>query len=126
LDWGRRRDGHGAASRAAEPQLRVGGVASGDPLYRQHRPPVGSSGLLVRFFDSAFFREWIAVSYLYKHDHDGVRDYLYKHCIHWFLIPTNFLIEFSDLRAHNHSRIRAKNMFRKIQLCQIHIVCLDC
>ncbi|KAL3528060.1 hypothetical protein ACH5RR_012716 [Cinchona calisaya] len=37
---------------------------------------VGESGWLIRFFDSAFFCEWIAVSYLYKHDHAGVRDYL--------------------------------------------------
>uniref|UniRef100_A0A1D1Z1U7 1-phosphatidylinositol 4-kinase n=2 Tax=Anthurium amnicola TaxID=1678845 RepID=A0A1D1Z1U7_9ARAE len=37
---------------------------------------VGETGWLVRFFDSSFFCEWIAVSYLYKHDHPGVRDYL--------------------------------------------------
>ncbi|KAL5204981.1 hypothetical protein ABZP36_009852 [Zizania latifolia] len=47
-------------------------------------PPVGSSGWLVRFFDSAFFCEWIAVSYLYKHDHQGVRDYL---CNRMYTLP---------------------------------------
>ncbi|OEL14392.1 Phosphatidylinositol 4-kinase beta 1 [Dichanthelium oligosanthes] len=47
-------------------------------------PPVGSSGWLVRFFDSAFFCEWIAVSYLYKHDHAGVRDYL---CNRMYTLP---------------------------------------
>lgn len=47
-------------------------------------PPVGSSGWLVRFFDSAFFCEWIAVSYLYKHDHPGVRDYL---CNRMYALP---------------------------------------
>ncbi|KAE8709939.1 Phosphatidylinositol 4-kinase beta 2 [Hibiscus syriacus] len=36
----------------------------------------GENGWLIRFFDSAFFCEWIAVSYLYKHDHAGVGDYL--------------------------------------------------
>ncbi|GBG82219.1 hypothetical protein CBR_g34503 [Chara braunii] len=36
----------------------------------------GDSGWLLRFFDSSFFNEWIAVSYLYKHEHTGVRDYL--------------------------------------------------
>nr|ACM17551.1 phosphatidylinositol kinase [Oryza brachyantha] len=46
--------------------------------------PVGSSGWLVRFFDSAFFCEWIAVSYLYKHDHQGVRDYL---CNRMYTLP---------------------------------------
>ena len=37
---------------------------------------IGDNGWLIPFFDSAFFCEWIAVSYLYKHEHPGVRDYL--------------------------------------------------
>lgn len=45
---------------------------------------VGESGWLIRFFDSAFFCEWIAVSYLYKHDHAGVRDYL---CNRMYTLP---------------------------------------
>ncbi|KAL2498597.1 Phosphatidylinositol 4-kinase beta 1 [Abeliophyllum distichum] len=45
---------------------------------------VGESGWLMRFFDSAFFCEWIAVSYLYKHDHPGVRDYL---CNRMYTLP---------------------------------------
>ncbi|XP_010260502.1 PREDICTED: phosphatidylinositol 4-kinase beta 2-like isoform X2 [Nelumbo nucifera] len=44
----------------------------------------GESGWLIRFFDSAFFCEWIAVSYLYKHDHSGVRDYL---CNRMYSLP---------------------------------------
>ncbi|KAG8640793.1 phosphatidylinositol 4-kinase beta 1 [Manihot esculenta] len=44
----------------------------------------GESGWLIRFFDSAFFCEWIAVSYLYKHDHAGVRDYL---CNRMYTLP---------------------------------------
>ncbi|CAN6466485.1 unnamed protein product [Victoria cruziana] len=44
----------------------------------------GESGWLIRFFDSAFFCEWIAVSYLYKHDHPGVRDYL---CNRMYSLP---------------------------------------
>lgn len=44
----------------------------------------GDSGWLIRFFDSAFFCEWIAVSYLYKHDHAGVRDYL---CNRMYTLP---------------------------------------
>lgn len=44
----------------------------------------GSSGWLIRFFDSSFFCEWIAVSYLYKHDHAGVRDYL---CNRMYTLP---------------------------------------
>ncbi|KAI5017682.1 hypothetical protein ZWY2020_042570 [Hordeum vulgare] len=43
---------------------------------------------LVRFFDSAFFCEWIAVSYLYKHDHAGVRDYL---CNRMYTLPLSGL-----------------------------------
>jgi phosphatidylinositol 4-kinase B len=50
--------------------------------------PVGSSGWLVRFFDSAFFCEWIAVSYLYKHDHVGMRDYL---CNRMYALPLSGL-----------------------------------
>ncbi|KAJ8769219.1 hypothetical protein K2173_000994 [Erythroxylum novogranatense] len=42
------------------------------------------NGWLIRFFDSAFFCEWIAVSYLYKHDHAGVRDYL---CNRMYTLP---------------------------------------
>ncbi|XP_042493690.1 phosphatidylinositol 4-kinase beta 1-like [Macadamia integrifolia] len=44
----------------------------------------GENGWLIRFFDSAFFCEWIAVSYLYKHDHPGVRDYL---CNRMYTLP---------------------------------------
>ncbi|XP_057749080.1 phosphatidylinositol 4-kinase beta 1-like [Arachis stenosperma] len=42
------------------------------------------NGWLIRFFDSDFFCEWIAVSYLYKHDHAGVRDYL---CNRMYTLP---------------------------------------
>ncbi|CAN1349107.1 Phosphatidylinositol 4-kinase beta 1 [Linum perenne] len=42
------------------------------------------NGWLIRFFDSAFFCEWIAVSYLYKHEHAGVRDYL---CNRMYTLP---------------------------------------
>ncbi|EFJ06373.1 hypothetical protein SELMODRAFT_269945 [Selaginella moellendorffii] len=44
----------------------------------------GDNGWLIRFFDSAFFCEWIAVSYLYKHEHSGVRDYL---CNRMYTLP---------------------------------------
>lgn len=44
----------------------------------------GDSGWLIRFFDSEFFCEWIAVSYLYKHEHGGVRDYL---CNRMYTLP---------------------------------------
>lgn len=44
----------------------------------------GENGWLIRFFDSAFFCEWIAVSYLYKHEHSGVRDYL---CNRMYTLP---------------------------------------
>lgn len=42
------------------------------------------NGWLIRFFDSSFFCEWIAVSYLYKHEHPGVRDYL---CNRMYTLP---------------------------------------
>ncbi|KAL1538952.1 1-phosphatidylinositol 4-kinase [Salvia divinorum] len=45
---------------------------------------IGESGWLIRFFDSSFFCIWIAVSYLYKHDHPGVRDYL---CNRMYTLP---------------------------------------
>ncbi|BBN15657.1 phosphatidylinositol 4-kinase B [Marchantia polymorpha subsp. ruderalis] len=44
----------------------------------------GDSGWLIRFFDSSFFCEWIAISYLYKHEHSGVRDYL---CNRMYALP---------------------------------------
>uniref|UniRef100_A0A0E0IZI0 1-phosphatidylinositol 4-kinase n=1 Tax=Oryza nivara TaxID=4536 RepID=A0A0E0IZI0_ORYNI len=61
-------------------EITVAGGGGGDAAAH----PVGSSGWLVRFFDSAFFCEWIAVSYLYKHDHQGVRDYL---CNRMYTLP---------------------------------------
>ncbi|MED6192681.1 Phosphatidylinositol 4-kinase beta 1 [Stylosanthes scabra] len=45
---------------------------------------ISENGWLIRFFDSSFFCEWIAVSYLYKHDHAGVRDYL---CNRMYTLP---------------------------------------
>eukprot|EP00250_Pteridium_aquilinum_P015981 c22872_g1_i3 orf=1049-4555(+) len=45
---------------------------------------MGENGWLIRFFDSSFFCEWIAVSYLFKHDHQGVRDYL---CNKMYTLP---------------------------------------
>lgn len=44
----------------------------------------GENGWLIRFFDSSFFCEWIAISYLFKHEHQGVRDYL---CNKMYTLP---------------------------------------
>ncbi|XP_073012923.1 phosphatidylinositol 4-kinase beta 1-like [Typha latifolia] len=65
---------------------------------------VGSSGWLIRFFDSAFFCEWIAVSYLYKHDHAGVRDYL---CNRMYTLPLHgiesYLFQICYMLVHKPS-----------------------
>nr|CAD1842083.1 unnamed protein product [Ananas comosus var. bracteatus] len=74
----------GAAARV-EP-LRARRVAARDHPLGPRRDGGGrSSGWLIRFFDSSFFCEWIAVSYLYKHDHAGVRDYL---CNRMYTLPS--------------------------------------
>lgn len=39
-------------------------------------PPSGKTDLLLRFFDSQFFDEWIALTYLFKSTSAGVQDYL--------------------------------------------------
>lgn len=39
-------------------------------------PGSGKTDLLLRFFDSQFFDEWIALTYLYKSNSAGVQDYL--------------------------------------------------
>ena len=39
-------------------------------------PPDGKPDLLVQFFDSEFFDEWIAISYLWRTRSEGVIDYL--------------------------------------------------
>lgn len=44
----------------------------------------GDGSWLLRFFDSAFFCEWIAVSYLFRYEHGGVRDYL---CNRMYALP---------------------------------------
>ncbi|WMV53790.1 hypothetical protein MTR67_047175 [Solanum verrucosum] len=65
---------------------------------------IGESGWLIRFFDSAFFCEWIAVSYLYKHDHPGVRDYL---CNRMYTLPLSgiesYLFQISYMMVHKPS-----------------------
>ncbi|CAK9179371.1 unnamed protein product, partial [Ilex paraguariensis] len=65
---------------------------------------VGESGWLIRFFDSAFFCEWIAVSYLYKHDHPGVRDYL---CNRMYTLPLlgieSYLFQICYMLVHKPS-----------------------
>ena len=64
----------------------------------------GESGWLIRFFDSAFFCEWIAVSYLYKHEHSGVRDYL---CNRMYTLPISglesYLFQICYLMVHKPS-----------------------
>ncbi|XP_057978244.1 phosphatidylinositol 4-kinase beta 2 isoform X3 [Malania oleifera] len=64
----------------------------------------GESGWLIRFFDSAFFCEWIAVSYLYKHDHPGVRDYL---CNRMYTLPLSgiesYLFQMCYMLVHKPS-----------------------
>lgn len=64
----------------------------------------GDSGWLIRFFDSAFFCEWIAVSYLYKHDHAGVRDYL---CNRMYTLPLSgiesYLFQICYMLVHKPS-----------------------
>ncbi|XP_073115637.1 phosphatidylinositol 4-kinase beta 1 isoform X1 [Elaeis guineensis] len=64
----------------------------------------GENGWLIRFFDSAFFCEWIAVSYLYKHDHPGVRDYL---CNRMYTLPLSgiesYLFQICYMLVHKPS-----------------------
>ncbi|WZZ44169.1 hypothetical protein YC2023_040428 [Brassica napus] len=64
----------------------------------------GSNGWLIRFFDSAFFCEWIAVSYLYKHPHAGVRDYL---CNRMYTLPLSgiesYLFQICYMMVHKPS-----------------------
>lgn len=64
----------------------------------------GDNGWLIRFFDSTFFCEWIAVSYLYKHDHAGVRDYL---CNRMYTLPLSgiesYLFQICYMLVHKPS-----------------------
>uniref|UniRef100_A0A7N0UXX4 1-phosphatidylinositol 4-kinase n=1 Tax=Kalanchoe fedtschenkoi TaxID=63787 RepID=A0A7N0UXX4_KALFE len=64
----------------------------------------GENGWLIRFFDSAFFCEWIAVSYLYKHEHSGVRDYL---CNRMYTLPLSgiesYLFQICYMMVHRPS-----------------------
>lgn len=64
----------------------------------------GENGWLIRFFDSAFFCEWIAVSYLYKHEHSGVRDYL---CNRMYTLPLagleSYLFQICYMLVHKPS-----------------------
>lgn len=64
----------------------------------------GDNGWLIRFFDSAFFCEWIAVSYLYKHEHPGVRDYL---CNRMYTLPhsgiESYLFQICYMLVHKPS-----------------------
>ncbi|KAL4579805.1 hypothetical protein LXL04_015971 [Taraxacum kok-saghyz] len=64
----------------------------------------GENGWLFRFLDSGFFCEWIAISYLYKHDHPGVRDYL---CNRMYTLPLSglesYLFQICYMLAHKPS-----------------------
>lgn len=64
----------------------------------------GEAGWLIRFFNSAFFCEWIAVSYLYKHNHAGVRDYL---CNRMYTLPLSgiesYLFQICYMMVHKPS-----------------------
>ncbi|KAK3411453.1 hypothetical protein EUGRSUZ_I00214 [Eucalyptus grandis] len=64
----------------------------------------GEAGWLIRFFNSAFFCEWIAVSYLYKHNHTGVRDYL---CNRMYTLPLSgiesYLFQICYMMVHKPS-----------------------
>ncbi|XP_057492789.1 phosphatidylinositol 4-kinase beta 1-like isoform X3 [Actinidia eriantha] len=64
----------------------------------------GDNGWLIRFFDSSFFCEWIAVSYLYKHEHSGVRDYL---CNRMYTLPLSgiesYLFQICYMLVHKPS-----------------------
>ena len=48
------------------------------PIARRAQPPPpdGKTDVLLRFFDSEFFDEWIAVSYLWRATNQEVIDYL--------------------------------------------------
>lgn len=50
----------------------------------QPPPPEGKTDLLLRFFDSEFFDEWIAISYLWRTRSEGVIDYL---CNRMYSLP---------------------------------------
>ncbi|KAM7276929.1 hypothetical protein ACFE04_018795 [Oxalis oulophora] len=86
----------------------LGLVRGEDELPREIAPrgnlSSGENGWLIRFFDSAFFCEWIAVSYLYKHDHSGVRDYL---CNRMYTLPLsgieNYLFQICYMMMHKPS-----------------------
>lgn len=54
-------------------------------------------GWLLRFFDSAFFCEWIAVTYLYRHEHGGVRDYL---CNRMYNLPVSGIEDYLFQLCH--------------------------
>lgn len=80
------------------------GIDTDDPGPREIVRTVstnGDSGWLIRFFDSSFFCEWIAVSYLYKHEHSGVRDYL---CNRMYTLPIsgieNYLFQLCYMLLH--------------------------
>lgn len=81
---------------------RIGTDSEGGPKEIVKTPsPSGDSGWLIRFFDSAFFCEWIAVSYLFKHEHSGVRDYL---CNRMYTLPLsgieNYLFQLCYMLVH--------------------------
>ena len=71
---------------------------------REGTAGIGESGWLVRFFDSTFFCEWIAVSYLYKYEHSGVRDYL---CNRMYTLPLlgieSYLFQICYMLVHKPS-----------------------
>lgn len=68
------------------------------PVRDRQLPPPGRTDLLLRFFDSQFFDEWIALFYLHTSTSTGVHDYI---CNRMYAMPEasveRFLLQLTTL-----------------------------
>lgn len=79
--------------------------------------PAGHTDLLLRLFDSEFFDEWIAVSYLWRSQSGGVHDYL---CNRLYSLPDAGLERFlHQLCALAASRPTPTLMHTMVDLCKL-------
>jgi len=83
----------------------------------------GKTDLLLRFFNSSFFNEWIAVTYLWRTQSEGVEDYL---CNRFYTLPENgvekYLNQLCTIVARKGSE-RMQQVLVDLCGCSLRIAC---
>ncbi|CAG9460413.1 unnamed protein product [Pedinophyceae sp. YPF-701] len=83
--------------RAERKSSRSAGQGGSKKSSRDSKDERGRHDLLLRFFNSEFFDEWIAVTYLHRNTSDGVNDYL---CNKLYTLPEDGIDRYLSQLTH--------------------------